>query len=217
MTRRPASLHAVPRCGGVPALHGEAWRLPRRYYQGAATSRRPSRLASSSFARRCRRCVRRFAPAGLRTRGRQAGARCGPASPCRGRLRRRRRDLPSSWGTPIAPSPGSSTPAGPSAPDPIATPWRGPRGGNDEGSCIAAFEAQSPGFGARCLRFAPAVARQGRKTRFRLLVRLCRAGFSPAGFRREVSECFLTSHPPLPSLLGAIPHSGQRPGVARRS
>ena len=37
-----------------------------------------------------------------------------------------------------------------------------------------------------------------------------------AGFHREVSECS-TSHPPLPSLLGAIPHSGQRSGVARRS
>jgi hypothetical protein len=24
MIRRPASLHAVPRCGGVPALHGKA-------------------------------------------------------------------------------------------------------------------------------------------------------------------------------------------------
>ena len=58
----------------------------------------------------------------------------------------------------------------------IATPWLGPRGGNVEGSCIAAFEAQFTGFGARCLRFAQAVSRQGRKTRFRLLVRLCRAG-----------------------------------------
>lgn len=49
MIRRPASLHAVPRCVGVPALL--------RYYQGAATSRRPSRLASFSFAWRCHRCV----------------------------------------------------------------------------------------------------------------------------------------------------------------
>ena len=38
MIRRPASLHAVLRCDGVPALHG--------YYQGAATSRRLSRRAS---------------------------------------------------------------------------------------------------------------------------------------------------------------------------
>src|SRR5215211_5289472 len=47
MIRRPASLHVVPRCAGVPALHGGgSLRLPLRYYQGAATSRRPSRLAS---------------------------------------------------------------------------------------------------------------------------------------------------------------------------
>ena len=60
MIRRPASLHAVPRCVGVPALHGRLARLEPaslRYYQGAATSRRPSRLTSFSFARRCRRCV----------------------------------------------------------------------------------------------------------------------------------------------------------------
>jgi hypothetical protein len=38
MIRRPASLHAVPRCVRVPALP--------RYYQGAATSCRSSRRAS---------------------------------------------------------------------------------------------------------------------------------------------------------------------------
>ena len=43
MTRRPASLHMVCPVGSP---------LLRRYYQGAATPGRPSRLASSSFARR---------------------------------------------------------------------------------------------------------------------------------------------------------------------
>lgn len=57
MIRRPASLHAVPRCDGVPALHAGRLCLPLRYYQGAATSRRPSHLASFSFAWRCHRCV----------------------------------------------------------------------------------------------------------------------------------------------------------------
>ena len=38
------------------------------------------------------------------------------------------------------------------------------------------FEAQSHGFGTGCLRFAPPVTRTGRKTRFRLLARLCRVG-----------------------------------------
>ena len=44
---------------------------------------------------------------------------------------------------------------------------------------LVTFGAQSHGLGTHCLRFAPAVARQpGRKTRFRLLARLCRAGLA---------------------------------------
>jgi hypothetical protein len=39
-----------------------------------------------------------------------------------------------------------------------------------------------------------------RKTRFQPLVRRYWTGFSPAGFLRKVSECFLTSHPPFPSF-----------------
>jgi len=98
-----------------------------------------------------------------------------------------------------------------------ATPWRGPRGGNVKGSCIAAFEAQSPGFGARCLRFAPAVARPGRKTRFRLLVRLCRTGFDPQGSDERFQSVSLHLVLLSQASLGAIPNSGQRSGVARRS
>ncbi len=33
-----------------------------------------------------------------------------------------------------------------------------------------------------------------RKTRLRLLAKLCRAGFAPAGFHREVSAMFSASH-----------------------
>ena len=73
MIRRPASLHAVLRCAGVPAL--------RRYYQGAATSRRPSRRASFSFAWRYRRCVRCFAPVGVTNAPPRAWACWGSASP----------------------------------------------------------------------------------------------------------------------------------------
>jgi hypothetical protein len=43
------------------------------------------------------------------------------------------------------------------------------------------FEAQSRGLRARCLRFAAGVAHGSRKTRFRLLARLYRAGFHPRG------------------------------------
>ena len=50
------------------------------------------------------------------------------------------------------------------------------------------FEAQSHSSDARCLRFAAALLSDSRKTRFRLLARLCRAGFfrlpgSIKGFR----------------------------------
>src|SRR5262249_40048984 len=39
------------------------------------------------------------------------------------------------------------------------------------------FGAQSHGIGTRCLRFAGRIAPPPRKTRFRLLSKLCRAGF----------------------------------------
>jgi hypothetical protein len=169
--RRPASLGAVPRCvAGFPRFVGtiRALRLP---------AVRPAALRFLRLAVPSLRSPSSLPPA-LRTRGRRAWARWGSASPCAPRVICDGDDGISQvpGGTPIAPSPGSSTPAGPSASNLPRRRRRGPRGGDVEGSCIAAFEAQSPGFGARCLRFAPAVARQGRKTRFRLLVRLCRAG-----------------------------------------
>jgi hypothetical protein len=49
------------------------------------------------------------------------------------------------------------------------------------------FGAHSHGLHARCLRFAATVTRAPRKTRFRLVVHLGRAGLEPAGFHREVS------------------------------
>jgi hypothetical protein len=65
MIRRPASLDAVPRCGEVPAL--------RRYYQGAATSRRPSHRASFPSLGGAVAAFAFFAPAGLsNARGRRA-------------------------------------------------------------------------------------------------------------------------------------------------
>jgi hypothetical protein len=213
MIRRPASLHAVPRCvSGFPRFSGtiRALRLP----AARPASLRFLRLAVPSM----RSPFRSHRPANARPAG---PGLLGSASPCRGGLRRRRQDLPSSWGTPIAPSPGSSTPAGPSAPDRTATPWHGPRGGNVKGSCIAAFEAQSPGFGARCLRFAPAIARQGRQTRFRLLVRLCRAGFHPQGsderFQSVSLHLILLSQACLAQFRTRGSGRGWRGGRSRRS
>ena len=58
------------------------------------------------------------------------------------------------------------------------------------------FGARSHGIGTRCLRFAVEVARPPRKTRFRLLAKLCRAGFvNPQGCdeRFPSSSLFLPS------------------------
>ena len=63
------------------------------------------------------------------------------------------------------------------------------------------FEAQSRGLSTHCLRFAGWVAPPPHKTRFWLLVRLCQAGFVPAGFQRKVSE--FKSLPPFQSLPDA--------------
>ena len=49
------------------------------------------------------------------------------------------------------------------------------------------FEAQSHGLGLRCLRFAAPVTRTPRKTRYRTVASLIRAGLSPAGLQLEVS------------------------------
>jgi len=59
---------------------------------------------------------------------------------------------------------------------------RGPGYGNVQGFFNWTFEAQSHGLTTGCLRFAVAVFRPRRKTRLRLLARLCRAGFAPAEF-----------------------------------
>ena len=59
--------------------------------------------------------------------------------------------------------------------------------------------------GGTCLRFAVRVTSLRRKTRLRPLVRRYWTGFSPAGFQRKVSECFLTSHPPFPSFAWRNP------------
>ena len=58
----------------------------------------------------------------------------------------------------------------------------GPGYGNVQGFFNWTFEAQSHGLTTGCLRFAVAVFRPRRKTRLRLLARLCRAGFAPAEF-----------------------------------
>ena len=98
--------------------------------------------------------------------------------------------------------PCSPTPAGP-AHQANTMRRRGPRNVHGEGSCMAAFEAQSHGFGTGCLRFAGRVAPTPRKTRFRLLAKLFRTGLFTRRVPTKGFEVYPTSQPPFPSSRGA--------------
>jgi hypothetical protein len=87
----------------------------------------------------------------------------------------------------------------------IAVRQHGPRLGNGEGSHIGTFEARSHGLEASCLRFAGWVTPPPRKTRFQVRVRLSWAGLVTRRVSTKGFELLLTSQPPFPSLLGAIP------------
>jgi len=87
---------------------------------------------------------------------------------------------------------------------------RGPRYVHGEGSRIAAFEAQSHGFGTGCLRFAGRVAPTPRKTRFRLLARLFRTGLIT---RRVPSKGFKVY--PTSILLSQVQRSARTLLLAR--
>lgn len=61
------------------------------------------------------------------------------------------------------------------------------------------FEARSHGFNTRCLRFAAPVTRRPRKTRFRLLARLCRMGLVTHRVSVKVSSS--EYYPPFPDFV----------------
>src|SRR3990172_8270313 len=189
MTRRPASLHRVSP-GGIP-------RLP-RYYQGAATPGRPSRLASFSFARRYH------------------AAACGslPRTTNGKRPRTRRLVWLALGRFVVVETAGPPTFLGnPSCLCPVLRPRRddayqairyahaAPAESTTKAPAFGSFEAQSHGLGTRCLRFAGRITPPPRKTRFRLPARLYRTGLIPAGFQSKVSELSITSRPPLPSFV----------------
>jgi len=79
-----------------------------------------------------------------------------------------------------------------------------PRSFNDEGSSDSTVEAQLHGFRTRCLRLVVQVTHTPRKTRFRLLVRLCRTGLSPAKAPLKGFSYQLPITSPFPELLGAM-------------
>ena len=195
MIRRPASLHTVLRDAGVPVLH--------QYYQGAATSRRPSRRA--------------WFP----SLGGAAGALAlrSPRSPTQD---------PETWTVAVRPARADSyangdgrnsqVPGEPSGPfavlfdpgrteasDPFDAPTR-PLLRERQGLPHWDFRGSFTRLSSSLSTLRRAGCPSPRKTRFRLLVRLCRAGFPPAGFLREVSGLLpyitvLLSQ----ALLGAIP------------
>jgi hypothetical protein len=79
-----------------------------------------------------------------------------------------------------------------------------PRSFNYEGSDDSTIEAQLHGFQTRYLRFVVQVARTPRKTRSRLLVRLCRTGFSPVEAPLKGFNLNFSSISPFHELLGAM-------------
>ena len=93
-----------------------------------------------------------------------------------------------------------SDPGGTGYARPLRRVGAAPAADNDDGSRGEAFGAQSHGLRTRCLRFAARVAPTPRKTRFRLLAKLCRAGLLPAGFHRKVSDAASYISPPFPEL-----------------
>ncbi len=157
----------------------------RRYYQDATTSCLPFRRASfpSLGGTTPASSVRSFVAQDARATGRGTSANRW-APPGRPLLPWKRQDLPSSCRTPITclhvlfdsgrtDSRLANIVAASMAPARCTT----------RASANETFEAQSHGFQARCLRFADRVTPAPRKTRFRLMARLYRVGFSPTGSR----------------------------------
>jgi hypothetical protein len=189
---------SLPSAGSARAL------VPpfRRYYQGTATSCRPSRrtsfpsLGGTTGTRRFRSLRRGAWPAsglGLVTR-----------YPPPGLLPWRRQDLPSSWGTPIPVCSCSPTPAGRCVPDLSGTlAWPPLREGRRRRR-RESFEAQWHGFRADRLRITMLVTRH----RARLASR-CWSGSPGQAFTRrapikglQLTSCSLSS---FSKLLGTIP------------
>ena len=202
----------VPSPGTLLPSTGSLGSVPRfrRYYQGAPTPRRSSRLAPVFPRSAVPRRVPLFAPApaGRCTRGPghlTAGALPSPATsdrgtdrashvpwrtPLRGRrvLRPRTSRRARPYGTSVQPPPTFTT----SAPSQ---------------SSISRLNHTAPH--ACCLRFAVRVAPHPRKTRFRLVASLYRVGLgTDQGSRREVSmpAAILDVHSTFPPPQGFMTH-----------
>ena len=117
---------------------------------------------------------------------------------------RRRWDLPGSWMDPCARAP-LSDPGGISAPGHFRRLDAAARKVTAPAPSSIPFEAQSRGSLTRCLRFEERSCHVPRKTRFRLVASLCRAGFSPAGSTSEGFRSRYIAFPLPQAYPGAIP------------
>lgn len=165
--------------------------------RGAPTPCRPFRLAPVPLAGRYRYALASSLPwdQALRPTGQGFGE---PVSPLRCPSRKRQ-GLPGSSGTPCAHAlfsdPGGTSAPGhssasvlPSALSTASAPTINPLSGLHHTAWTLAVYASPPGLPGQ------------RKTRFRLLAKLCRAGFRlPAGFQYRVSA-MITSRPPCRGL-----------------
>ena len=178
-------------CGS--RLHG--------YYQGCDFPP-PFSPCLVSFARRYQVARRGFAPAVPNAT--TAGLECVGFGHSLNAdfIRRRRRDLPSSWGTPIAPLPGSSTPVGRWHLTRAVRP-QAPVGGTTRAHTWK-LSSSIAGLGPRCLRFAALVAHGCARLASGCWLGPPGRACLPTRFHERFPSVS-TSLPPFPSLLGAIP------------
>ena len=164
VARHPPSLLRVA-SGRLPRLH--------RYYRDAPTPCRPSRRASfpSLGGTTLALC---FAPA-TSSASPRARSVCSSGAPLR---KLSGRDDRASWvpGRPPCPHAPLFDPGGTSTPGHCGVSVLPSALRDGVGSRIWYFEAQSRSLRARCLRFAARVTPQPRKTRFRQVANLRRAG-----------------------------------------
>jgi len=181
---------------------------PQRYY-GAVRLPVPLTPASVAFARRYPAARLSFRSQRSRSPNRGPGVR--HPVPLPGQSAGRQAGPPRFPGNPVVPSPCSSTPAGPATPGHNKVCRHGPRYVHNEGSHNnESFEAQSHGFGTRCLRFVEGVATPDAKLASGCWPSSAGRDWLPAGLQRKVS--MHQALPPFRSfpdartfILGVVP------------
>jgi hypothetical protein len=170
-----------------------------RYYQGTATSCRPSRRASFPSV---------GGTTGTRSfRSRRRGV--WPASglglvaryPRPGWLPWRRQDLPSSWGVPIPVCTWSQTPDGRCAPDRFRGNRVVPANGTTRTPTTTRFRGSIAWLSGSPPMYHDVGRPSPRQAGFQVLVRLSWTGLIPAGLLQKVFNSLHVRRPPFPSFL----------------